>query len=187
MLSLTSPSGKRYTREAPGAGVEHVAGPTFETYRIPSPEQGAWTATLYGRQVAPQGEETRLVVHTAPVPNALPTAAMTQSLTGRTVTVDAAASRNTDGHIVEYLWDFGDGTTATGSRATHTYAQPGVYKATLVVKDDRGGEDFASASTTVTVTKYVFSGFQAPVDNAPTVNTMQAGQAVPLKFGLGGA
>lgn len=34
--------------------------------------------------------------------------------------------------------------------------------------------------------RYEFSGFFAPVDNLPAVNTMKAGAAVPIKFGLGG-
>lgn len=33
---------------------------------------------------------------------------------------------------------------------------------------------------------YDFSGFLRPVDNLPTVNLLKAGQAVPVKFGLGG-
>ncbi|MFI5828722.1 PxKF domain-containing protein [Streptomyces sp. NPDC051578] len=33
---------------------------------------------------------------------------------------------------------------------------------------------------------YAFSGFQAPVDNAPAVNRINAGHAVPLKFSLAG-
>lgn len=32
----------------------------------------------------------------------------------------------------------------------------------------------------------MFSGFFAPVDNSPTVNSVKAGSAVPVKFGLGG-
>ena len=31
-----------------------------------------------------------------------------------------------------------------------------------------------------------FTGFFAPVDNAPTVNTANAGQSIPVKFSLGG-
>jgi PKD repeat protein/lysophospholipase L1-like esterase len=186
VLTLTSPSGRRYTRTTTDTGVEHVAGPTFESYGIRDPEPGLWTASLYGARVAPGGEETRLSIYTPPVPNVLPRAAFTQSVTGRTVTADAATSTDADGRLVEHVWDFGDGTNATGSRVSHTYTTPGTYRTTLAVKDDRGGEAFASATTTVTVTKYAFSGFTAPVDNAPVVNTMQAGRAVPLKFGLGG-
>lgn len=33
---------------------------------------------------------------------------------------------------------------------------------------------------------YTLSGFFAPVDNLPTINTVKAGSAVPVKFGLGG-
>lgn len=33
---------------------------------------------------------------------------------------------------------------------------------------------------------YNFTGFFQPVDNPPTVNTMKAGRAVPVKFSLGG-
>lgn len=33
---------------------------------------------------------------------------------------------------------------------------------------------------------YPFSGFQQPVDNLPTVNSMKAGAAVPVSFSLGG-
>jgi len=34
--------------------------------------------------------------------------------------------------------------------------------------------------------QFQFAGFFSPVDNAPTVNRMKAGGAVPIKFGLGG-
>lgn len=47
-----------------------------------------------------------------------------------------------------YAWNFGDGTTATGVTANHTYTTPGTYTATLTVTDTSGD----SASTTVTVT-----------------------------------
>jgi probable HAF family extracellular repeat protein len=35
-------------------------------------------------------------------------------------------------------------------------------------------------------TNYSFSGFFRPVDNPPTLNTVKAGSAVPVKFSLGG-
>ena len=34
--------------------------------------------------------------------------------------------------------------------------------------------------------QFDFSGFFAPVDNLPTLNVVKAGQAIPLKFSLGG-
>jgi PKD repeat protein/plastocyanin len=53
-----------------------------------------------------------------------------------------------DGDPMMYVWEFGDGGTAGGSSATHTYAQVGTYTAKLTVTDSRG----ASGSATVTVT-----------------------------------
>ena len=35
-------------------------------------------------------------------------------------------------------------------------------------------------------TTYSFSGFFSPVDNPPTINTVKAGSAIPVKFSLGG-
>ncbi|WP_406502909.1 PxKF domain-containing protein [Streptomyces sp. NBC_00212] len=52
------------------------------------------------------------------------------------------------------------------------------------------GDAYGSDSTTTTITAagpvYTFSGFFQPVDNPPTVNTMNAGRAVPVKFSLSG-
>ena len=64
------------------------------------------------------------------------------------VQFDASTSYDTDGKIISYEWEFGDGTTGSGVRPTHTYTNPGEYVVTLRVHDDRGGED--SATDTVT-------------------------------------
>ena len=54
------------------------------------------------------------------------------------VTFDALASYDTDGCLVEYNWQFGDGMLGQGAHAVHIYAQPGVYAARLTVEDDGG-------------------------------------------------
>ena len=38
----------------------------------------------------------------------------------------------------EYAWDFGDGSTASGTHTTHTYSQPGKYQITLRIVEDAG-------------------------------------------------
>jgi PKD repeat protein len=49
---------------------------------------------------------------------------------------------------ITYEWDFGDGSTASGSSGTHTYSEPGSYTVRLTASND-AGED--SRTRTVTV------------------------------------
>lgn len=82
--------------------------------------------------------------------NALPVAGFT--LTPQTgeapllVEFDASDSFDSDGVIVHYDWDFGDGFSGEGMEISHTYTQPGIYDVTLTVTDDLGqvGQSFAS-------------------------------------------
>jgi len=54
------------------------------------------------------------------------------------VLLDASESFSTEGAIVAYQWDFGDGTKASGKSVIHTYNKPGEYSVQLVVTDDKG-------------------------------------------------
>jgi PKD repeat protein len=60
-------------------------------------------------------------------------------------------SIDSDGSIVSWIWDFGDGTTNTPQNPRHRYRIPGTYTITLTVTDDGGAAD--STSKTVTVSK----------------------------------
>ncbi|KAA0005452.1 MAG: PKD domain-containing protein [Thermoplasmata archaeon] len=55
-----------------------------------------------------------------------------------TVTFNASMSYDSDGSIVNYTWDFGDGSTGYGCIVNHSYASNGAYNVTLLVKDDDG-------------------------------------------------
>ncbi|UCF08077.1 MAG: PKD domain-containing protein, partial [Thermoplasmata archaeon] len=57
------------------------------------------------------------------------------------VFLDASSSTDFEGYLVQYHWDFGDGTTGTGETLAHTYVDNGVYTVTLTVTDDEGGTD----------------------------------------------
>lgn len=48
---------------------------------------------------------------------------------------------STPGGIVSYSWDFGDGTSDSGSVVTHVYNQAGTYQVVLTVTDDEGLTD----------------------------------------------
>jgi hypothetical protein len=43
-----------------------------------------------------------------------------------------------------------------------------------------------STGLTVAIGSFTFSGFLPPVEDAPAVNTVQAGRAIPVRFSLGG-
>ncbi len=51
---------------------------------------------------------------------------------------DGSSSFDPDGQIVDYLWDFGDGTTGSGVIINHQYSSEGTYDVILTVTDDEG-------------------------------------------------
>jgi uncharacterized protein (TIGR03382 family) len=83
---------------------------------------------------------------------------------GLPVTFNGSGSKDPDGSIVSYRWDFNraDGVIeeAQGMIVTHVYPAAGTYEATLVVTDNHGLED----ADTVTVT----------VGNQPSRPTLRA-------------
>jgi len=54
------------------------------------------------------------------------------------VIFDASGSYDSDGFIVNYLWDFGDGATGEGVIVSHKFSEPKVLPVTLTVKDNSG-------------------------------------------------
>ncbi|KGQ20841.1 Hyalin [Lysobacter dokdonensis DS-58] len=100
-----------------------------------------------------------------------------------------------------------DATAQSNSQAAVTYTNPtatdlvdGNLATTCVLAS---GSTFAVGATTVTCTatdeagntrtstfkvnvRYAFNGFFRPIDNLPIVNSVNAGQAIPVKFSLGG-
>ena len=53
----------------------------------------------------------------------------------------------------------------------------------VAAEDNAGNRDSATIKYRV---RYKFRGFSSPVNNPPTLNAMEAGRAVPVRFGLGG-
>ena len=62
---------------------------------------------------------------------------------------NGAASSDSDGTIVSWAWDFGDGATGSGVTPSHAYGAGGTYTVALRVTDDGGAIDEASQSVTV--------------------------------------
>lgn len=151
VMELTSPTGRTFNRETEASDVVHILGPRNEVYKILDPEPGVWTVGLFGADVPEEGEPTALNFFEWPALNEDPIGAISLTGTGPEVSVDATGSHDPDGSVEEYLWEFGDGTFATSSQATHTYEIPGTYKITLMVADDQGGLGFAAASQEIVI------------------------------------
>ena len=80
--------------------------------------------------------------------NNAPSAAFTTDVTDFTVDFTDASS-DSDGTIVSWSWDFGDGNTSTVQNPSHTYAGFGTYTAGLTVTDDQGATGFTSQTITI--------------------------------------
>lgn len=100
-----------------------------------------------------QADTPVIIGEPPPLANEPPKAVLTLSeLQGKapiTITFSAAGSTDSDGTIADYLWNFGDGSSATGVTVEHSYTEAADYTVTLQVRDD-GGET-GSASTLITV------------------------------------
>lgn len=70
---------------------------------------------------------------------------------GQSVTLNGSGSTDPDGisDIASYSWSFGDGATASGITVNHTYANNGIYTATLTVTDSVNQTSSATTTTTV--------------------------------------
>lgn len=87
---------------------------------------------------------------------------------GDWVQFNGSASSDPDGSIALYAWNFGDGTTGTGSVNWHRFPGAGNYTVALTVTDNRG------ATTTSSQAVRVGAVNQPPVasfTNDPTVGT----------------
>lgn len=136
--------GDGHTLEAEGATVEHL-------YEDP----GTYAVVVVAFDE--QGNESAPASVVITVANARPQAelraAPAQGETPLRVELDASSSRDPDGEIVSYTWDFGDGQIVVTEEpyTVHEYQEPGTYEVLLQVTDDDG--DTAAASLTLTVRK----------------------------------
>lgn len=65
------------------------------------------------------------------------------------VSFSGTSSYDPDGSISSYLWNFGDGASATGAVVSHIYSTPGSHTAQLTVTDNQGAQHTSSIIITV--------------------------------------
>ena len=109
-----------------------------------------------------------------------PTADFSYSTTGLNADF-TDSSTDSDGSVVLWDWDFGDGNLSSEQSPSHGYAAAGTYTVTLTVYDDGDDSGFSSQEVTVTVSEPNF----APPADAGSDQTVadsdgEAGESVAL-------
>lgn len=75
---------------------------------------------------------------------------------GQSVIFNGSQSRDPDGQIIFYRWNFGDGSSEILDQAPrHMYSDPGMYTVTLTVVDNSGRSAIANSTITVIGEVYI--------------------------------
>jgi lysophospholipase L1-like esterase len=144
-LSLVAPSGRRIDRSTHASDVARETQATFEHLEVANPEQGTWTAELFGAYVAAGGEPVTLSIYQGEVPNMAPTGRITTRIEGDSLVLDARGSTDPDGQVVSYDWyvsSADDDKVLQGATVKVPLAGAAERTFTLVVTDNRGATDF---------------------------------------------
>ena len=86
------------------------------------------------------------------LPTASFTAVPTSGIAPLEVAFNASNSSDSDGSIINYVWNFKDGNTGTGQTINHTFSSTGSYNVELTVTDNEGATDSTTKTITVTET-----------------------------------
>ena len=108
-----------------GAIISHSY-PTFGTFNV--------TLTVTDNESFTATAHRDVVVHAPPVASF--TTTPNSPVVGASVTFNASASRDPDGNIMTYAWNFGDSTFGSEAITSHPYAGAGTYNVTLNVTDN---------------------------------------------------
>ena len=136
-------------RDAKTTEVEHIDTNIHFTHHIPAVQNGpdkTLELRVEGADFLPQDMQKNfrlLCAEPPPVPTfALPDPA--DCKVGKELTFTTVAAQDDN---VSYHWDFGDGTTAKGTTATHTYAERGSYAIRLMAKKLTNDRSYCESDT----------------------------------------
>jgi PKD repeat protein len=63
-----------------------------------------------------------------------------EGMENQEISFSSIGSQDQDGKIIEYLWDFGDGTSSNQKNVLHLFPEPKTYNVTLSIRDNNGAE-----------------------------------------------
>jgi len=87
------------------------------------------------------------------------------ALVGEPVTFNGGMSSDPDGSIVSFAWDFGDGSSASGTTVTHAYAAAAQYTVLLTVTDNTGLTGSDTTAITVRTPAQAIEDLKTAVEN----------------------
>jgi hypothetical protein len=146
--------------------------------------QGLWV----GSDTTDIGGETHARIALLPLTggtvNQPPAPGFTSSCTGLACSVTSTATDG-DGTVATVAWNFGDGSTATGTTAGHTYGAAGTYLITQTVTDNGGATATTSRSVTVATTTPPAGALAFRAGTAATANSTSVQVTVPATVRAG--
>jgi len=158
-LSAMGQTGATYQWSGPNNFTSNQQNPTITNCTLAMAGTYTCTITVSGES---NSAETSLIVL------ALPEASFTAPTVcegdpTEFISTSTAASQ----HLVDYTWDFGDGSTGTGETISHTYTAAGTYTVTHTVQTSNGCADEVRQTVTVSATP-------APVGSANPASVQYA-------------
>jgi PKD repeat protein len=129
-------------------------------------DKGIWSSWVYADLVVKKAENKPPVASLVAYP--------LQANAGDEVKLDASGSYDSDGKIVAYYFDFGDGRTSgwvLNSSITYIYSHEGEYKVRVIVKDDKGAT--GETTSTIVVKPPLQPSSQPPPQSLPSQPSSQ--------------
>jgi len=123
---------------APATDVQVVITPLGGDFANAQPRVATIHVVPGGTTVPPRGSVTPKFTVTPGAPN-----------DNEPALFDASASTSTTGTIVQWLWNFGDGSTASGEIVQHTFRSSGTFGVTLTVIDSIGASNSITQNVVV--------------------------------------
>lgn len=150
---------------AAGAAVTH-------TYSTPGTYQAV--LTVNDKAGLTDKVSTPVIIRAAPEqenqpPTALFVATPISGISPLKVAFNGSSSSDHDGSIREYLWSFGDGSTALGISPQHTFTATANYTVTLRVTDDHNATAISSQTVSVLTPEQVIAANKANI-MVPIIN-----------------